>query len=155
MGVIYTASHGPGVPIVQQAAYPYASVYLLRKYLGMHPRLRQALSKGMVLGGGSMRWNVTTILHRMQVVIGTFLRYHGYRVGRAVEAVPVSPWDRTDSPRDFGIAVRIHPEVLVGEGSGVVPSREEVKVAEEALVWVLWALFAHAEEVRLKRPPFW
>ncbi|HEY76936.1 MAG TPA: hypothetical protein G4O00_12335, partial [Thermoflexia bacterium] len=155
VGVIYAASHGPDAPVAQQAAYPYASVYLLRKYLQMHPRLRQALSKGMVRGGGSMRWNVTTILHRMQVVIETFLRYHGYRVGRAVEAVPVSPWDRTDGPRDFGVAVRIHPEVLIGEEDGVVPGREEVRAAEEALAWVLWALFAHAEEVGLRRPPFW
>ena len=26
--------------------------------------------------------------------------------------------------------------------------------AEEALAWVLWALFAYAEEIGLKAPPF-
>ncbi len=41
------------------------------------------------------------------------------------------------------------------KGDGVVPGREEVARAEEALAWVLWALFAYAEEIGLKAPPFW
>jgi len=53
------------------------------------------------------------------------------------------------------VRVRMHPEVLMGEEDGVVPGREEVARAEEALAWVLWALFAYAEEIGLKAPPFW
>ena len=79
--------------------------------------MRRALERGRE----TMRWNVTTILHRMQGVLREFLRYHGYEVGRWLEAVPESSWER-------------------GEG---------------ALAWVLWALFADAEEIGLKPPPFW
>lgn len=80
-----------------------------------------------------MRWNVTTILHRMQEVMRVFLRYHGYEVGRGLMAVPEAGWDREEGPQDFGVAVRIHPEVLLGEGSGVVPGPGEVRRAEGAL----------------------
>ncbi|MDW8069795.1 MAG: hypothetical protein RML46_12915 [Anaerolineae bacterium] len=43
----------------------------------------------------------------------------------------------------------------MGEGSMVVPGPEEVGWAEEALAWVLWALFAYAKEIGLNPPPFW
>jgi hypothetical protein len=155
MGVIYAASHGEGQTVVRRAAYPYASVYLLGKYLEMHPKLRGRLRRVLERGRETMRWNVTTILHRMQGVIREFLRYHGYEVGRWLLAVPESSWERGEGPQDFGVRVRIHPEVLMGEGDGVVPGQEAVARAEEALAWVLWALFAYAEEIGLKAPPFW
>ncbi len=50
MEVIYGASHGSG-DVRREAAYPYASVYLLRKYLEMHPALREALKKALGRGG--------------------------------------------------------------------------------------------------------
>jgi len=155
MGVIYAASHSEGQSVVRRAAYPYASVYLLGKYLEMHPKLRGRLRRALERGRETMRWNVTTILHRMQGVIREFLRYHGYEVGRWLLAVPESSWERGEGPQDFGVRVRIHPEVLMGEGDGVVPGQEAVARAEEALAWVLWALFAYAEEIGLKAPPFW
>ncbi len=65
MGVIWAASH-EGVGVVRRVAYPYASVYLLRKYLEMHPGLVERLKQVMGRGRETMRWNVTTILHRMQ-----------------------------------------------------------------------------------------
>ncbi|MBC7227032.1 MAG: hypothetical protein H5T61_07345 [Thermoflexales bacterium] len=37
----------------------------------------------------------------------------------------------------------------------MAPGPGEVRRAEEALAWVLWALFTYAEEVGLNRPPFW
>ncbi len=156
MRVIYVASHPPDALPHQQATHPYASLFLLRKYLDMHPNLRQAISKAMDRDKGTMRWNVTTIQHRMQVVIHTFLRYHGWRVSRAMEAVPVSSWNRTDGLGDFGVAVRIRaPELLMGEDDGIVPGKGEVQAAEQALAWVLWALFAYAEDLGIKRPNFW
>jgi len=155
MGVIYAASHSEGQSVARRAAYPYASVYLLGKYLEMHPKLRGRLRRALERGRETMRWNVTTILHRMQGVIREFLRYHGYEVERWLLAVPESSWERGEGPQDFGVRVRMHPEVLMGEEDGVVPGREEVARAEEALAWVLWALFAYAEEIGLKAPPFW
>ncbi|MCS7227070.1 MAG: hypothetical protein NZ821_08790, partial [Gloeomargarita sp. SKYB31] len=69
---------------------------------------------------------MTTILHRMQGVMRVFLRYHGYEVGRGLVARPETGWGREEGPQDFGVGVRIHPEVLLGEGSGVVPGPGEV-----------------------------
>ncbi|MCS7227272.1 MAG: hypothetical protein NZ821_09810, partial [Gloeomargarita sp. SKYB31] len=58
-------------------------------------------------------------------------------------------------PRPGGGAARKQPVVLWGVGSMVVPGPEEVGWAEEALAWVLWALFAYAKEIGLNPPPFW
>ena len=148
---------GPGdedaAPITR-AAYPHASVYLLGQYLRMHPTLRQALNKDITRGGYTMRWNVTTILHRMQVVIRTFLRYHGWEFGPALMAYPtITSWE-VAGPRDVAVDVRLRPELLMSTEREVV-TREDVQRAEQALAWVLWALFAHAERVGLKRAVFW
>jgi len=153
--VVYAASHPANPTPLQEAAHPYASLYLLRKYLQMHPRLRQGLSKAMVRASHSMRWNITTIEHRMQVVIDVFLRYHGYRFSSALRAYPCSSWGRNAGPGDFGVSVGLHRELLMEEGYGVVPDREQVQEAEAALAWVLWALFAHSEYLQVKSPPFW
>ena len=64
MGVIYAASHSEGMSVARRAAYPYALVYLLGKYLEMHPKLRGRLRRVLERGRETMRWNVTTILHR-------------------------------------------------------------------------------------------
>lgn len=155
MEVIYRASHGSG-DVRREAAYPYASVYLLRKYLEMHPRLREGLKKAMGRGRGSVRWSVTLVLHRMQGVIDVFLRYHGYRVSRYLRAVPESPYERgVGDVQDFRVRVGIHPELLMREGDEIVPGRGEAAQAAEALGWVLWALFAYAEELGLQPPEFW
>jgi len=155
MGLIYAASHDPQAPPLRRAAVPYASLYLLREYLRMHPLLRQALSKGLVRGGGAMRWNATNILHRMQVVIAIFLKYHGWRAEGPLLAYPTAAdWGEAGT-RTFGVTVRIREPELLVEGDGVVPGRDEVERAEEALAWVLWALFAYAPDLGLKTPPFW
>ncbi|MBN1936248.1 MAG: hypothetical protein JW934_16385, partial [Anaerolineae bacterium] len=44
MQVVYAASHPENPTPMQEAAYPYASLYLLQRYFDLHPRLRQALS---------------------------------------------------------------------------------------------------------------
>ena len=122
----------------------------------MHPRLRQALSKAMNRGGGSMRWNNTTILHRMQVIIHTFLDYHGWRCDGPLRAFAHTAEWGSEKPQTFAVQVRIEkPQVLMPEGDSLVPGGDQVRQAERALAWVLWALFAHAEEVQIKRPAFW
>ncbi len=101
MGVIWAASH-EGVGVARRVAYPYASVYLLRKYLEMHPGLVERLKQVMGRGRETMRWNVTTILHRMQGVIREFLRYHGYEVGWGLLAAPETAWGRGRGRRTSG-----------------------------------------------------
>jgi hypothetical protein len=155
MQVIHVASYPLDASPIQQATYPYASIYLLRTYLQMHPRLREALSKAIARGSGTVRWSVATIQHRIQVVIQRFLRYHGGQVSRTLQAIPVPAWNRDDSCQDFGVMVRLHPELLMGESDEVVPGREEVEAAEKALAWVLWALFAYGEDLGLRQAVFW
>ncbi len=53
-----------------------------------------------------------------------------------------------------GMAVHLRPELLMTPERAVV-TREEVRRAERALAWVLWALFAYAEQVGVKRAVFW
>ncbi len=159
MKMIYAASN----PISEAAVnsklvktsytYPYASLYLLRKYLAIHKDLRDALSKEMSRGSGSMRWSVTLVLHRMQVVIATFMDYHGWKLGRWLQAYPTMP-DRQIGNASFGIAVKIRPEILV-EGDGVIPTFTEAGVAEEALAWILLALFRYGSKLGLRTPSFW
>jgi len=154
MEVIYLASHDEDAAAIARTAYPHASVYLLGQYLRMHPALCQALNKAITRGGYTMRWNVTTILHRMQVVIRTFLRYHGWEVSPTFMAYPtVTSWE-VAGPRDVAVEVRLRPELLMTPDEGVV-TREDVQRAERALAWVLWALFAYAEQVGVKRAVFW
>jgi hypothetical protein len=153
---LYLASHNPQASPLAQASHPAASLYLLNLYLGLHPQLRAGLNKALTRGAATMRWNPTNILHRMQTVIDLFLRYHGFRVCRTLQAYPnLAPWDGPDS-RGYGVTVQLHPELLVEEGSDLIPGRAEVQAAEQALAWVLWALFAYADDlVELKYAPFW
>jgi len=95
MKVIYAASNPPlrmeDPYAVERNVYPYASVYLLGKYLEMHRDLRDALSREMVRGANTVRWTTAVIVHRMQVVIETFVGYHGWRLGWGLHAYPPCP----------------------------------------------------------------
>ncbi|OQY18268.1 MAG: hypothetical protein B6I35_13340 [Anaerolineaceae bacterium 4572_32.2] len=155
MGIIYAASHPPDASSWERALHSHVSLYLLRSYLQMHQCLRQALSKAVARGNSSMRWSTPAITHRMQVVADTFLRYHGLRSGGALRVHILGPWGRDDGRGDFGIRVHIEPEALMGEEDGVVPTREEVAFAEQALSWVLFALFAYAGDIGVKHAHFW
>jgi predicted transcriptional regulator of viral defense system len=91
----------------------------------------------------------------MQLLFDVFLRYHGFRSGDAIRVHVVVPWQRNDGRGDFGVSVRIDPEVLMGQEDGVVPTRDEAQAAEQALAWVLLALLRHADTLLLKCAIFW
>lgn len=153
--VIYAPSHPLNPTPYQQASYPRASLYLLRTYLTLHPALRKALSKAIRRGGGSVRWSASLILHRMQNIIEVFLRYHGYRSSPALRVVPVPSWHRS-TRKNFGVQVKINAELLMPAGEdGLLPCGEEVQHAEQALDWLLSALFSYAEELELPHAKFW
>jgi hypothetical protein len=155
MSVIHAASHPPDATPWERALHPHASLYLLQQYLEMHPPLRKALSKAVTRGQHSIKWSTPAITHRMQVVVDTFLRYHGLRSGGSIRVYILGPWRRNARRGDFSVGVSIEPEVLMGRADGVVPSREETEAAEEALTWVLDALFAYAHEIGIKHARFW
>lgn len=157
VSLIYAVSHDDeSRSPLAQASLPKASLYLLGKYLQMHPDLRQALSKAITRGSGSMRWSPTTILHRMQQVIRVFLEFHGFTPdGPLVVEANLPPWDRP-GPRDFRVSVCIKKaELLMGDRDGVLPGQDTVRRVEQALAWVLWALFVYSAEVGVKHAPFW
>ena len=153
--LIHAASHDQALSDLEQAALPYASIYLLDQYLSMR-NLRPVLNKAIHNGKGSLRWNPTTILHRMQVVINTFLGLHGWRAdGALFVTASMSDWQDV-TQRTFGVNVKIRkPSLLMAEDDLVVPTRAEIEQTERALAWALWALFAYSLDLGLGRVEFW
>jgi len=154
--LIYLPSHDSNAPLFDQAAIPWRSLILEKHYLKLHPQLKEKLSKTAVHGGATMRWNPTTMLHRMQVMIDKFLAYHGWRNNG-----PLKVWAGiTDTHRDdtnvFGVVVQIrNREILMLPGQTILPSQEEVDTAQKALAFMLFAIFAYADELDLAGTGFW
>lgn len=155
MQLIYSASHDEQLPLIEQAAMPHASLYLLRRYLEMK-QLQKRIYNELHRGERDTRWNITTILHRMQSVSNVFLTAHGWRP-YGLLLVHASANDmRNRETRIFDFIVRIRePQILMGADDLVVPSVEEVREVGKALSWVLYALFAYSEELGLGRLPYW
>ena len=112
----------------------------------MNPSLMERLRRTLHQGKGRIRWNYTTIVHRMQTVFNCFLAYHGWQSGGSLAVKAVS--DGWEGPGNFGVKVDIHLKFNnQHEWQDFAISR--------ALAWVLWALFEYAEELGLGRPEFW
>ncbi len=155
MQIIYAASHDGQTSLLEQASMPWASLYLLERYLEMHPQLRKALNQAINRGGTAMRWNTTTMMHRMQVVIDVFLNYHGWRCNGPLKVFSAVSWEN-DEPHAFGVTVRIsNRELLMTERDMLVPTENQKRAMEQALAWVLYALFAYAQHIHLTIAPFW
>ena len=157
MRIIYSASHDECASPMEQAALPRRSIAMLKEYLQM-VELLTPLRSAIHAMSPKTTWSPTMILHRMQVTMSTFLGHHGWRPSGALLAYPaVSRWD-DHSPYQFHIKVTIRNlRVLIPkeEGYGVEPSQDEVKRTEEALEWVLQALFIYSIELGLGRIEFW
>ncbi|MCX6082066.1 MAG: hypothetical protein NTW32_21270 [Chloroflexi bacterium] len=156
MHLIYIASHGFRASALELACLPHASIYLLQQYLDMHPELRTRLTKAIHFGRGTMRWNSTTIMHRMQVVINTFLAYHGWRPdGPLLVYSNAADW-KDEAPRTFGVVVKIRDEaLLMRPRDDVLPMGDELIEFEMALEWVLYSLFNYAHELGFGRVEYW
>ncbi len=159
MRVIYAASYPEDATPWQLAQHPYASLYLLRKYLALHPALRVALKKTIERNANRMTWNPTMVMHKMQNVINAFLRYHGFQNSGGLRAYPTSNYNRPDLAGDFKVAVSLHPEMLLGHEHKTYFPRNFTEPAERSLAWVLWALFAYSVDIGLELkgeyPAFW
>ena len=103
-----------------------------------------------------IRWNPTMVMHRMQMVINTFLDYHGWQTEGPLQArTMMTDWENHE-PRVFSVEVWIGSgELLMAERNGVVPGRDEIERASAALAWVLYALVAYAPRLGLGTPVFW
>ncbi|HRQ22378.1 MAG TPA: hypothetical protein PLF42_03025, partial [Anaerolineales bacterium] len=153
--LIYSASHDERLPLIEQAAMPNASLYLLRRYLEMK-QLRGRIRNELHRGERDTRWNITTILHRMQGVAKLFLTAHGWRTyGLLLVQSSVNDLKNRET-RIFDFIVRIRePQILMDRDDLVVPSKKEVQAVEEALSWVMYALFAYSEELGLGGLSYW
>ena len=154
MEIIYLASYKSNASPLERAAFPQASIYLLGQYLTSNPELREALNQAITRGGAGAFWNVHYVQQRMQQVIDIFLEYHGFRSDGALRAIPVTVDWNALQPKSFAVQVKIETaELLPSAEYGSARSR--IEAAENALAWVLRALFAHAARIGLKTPKFW
>lgn len=155
MASIYSASYDESLSEIELAAYPWASLFLLKQYLHLHPVLRKRIDERLRAGTQRMSWNTTIILHRMQTVVELFLAYHGWRSDGGLLAYAETPPWNTPAPRSFQVFVKIrHAAVLVTD-DGLLPHRDDLKLAEESLAWVLAALFRYSPDLGFKAAPFW
>ena len=102
-----------------------------------------------------MRWNPTNILHRMQIVVDTFLRYHGWGNRGNLQASPFTPDWRAAGSRAYQVQATLSKKELLLPQNSLVPVSGEIEQLEKALSWVLSALFSHAQALDLGYPPFW
>jgi hypothetical protein len=142
---IYEAVHGKHhYNFDDVAAVPVISIYLLREYLNLHPDLLTRLRQAVHFNKTKMVWTQQNILHRMNIVIRTFLSYHGWRSSEVIKVY----------------------STIEGEGRGDykvncvwknIPEHyeDQSKEIERALEWVLLALFEYAEDLGLGKPEFW
>ena len=155
MEIIYLASHNPKASPLARAAFPHDSIYLLNQYLTSNPELKAALNEAILRGGTGMLWNATTILHRMQAVVDVFLEYHGFRSDGALNAIPVTvDWNEL-RPKSFAVRVKIDTAGILPAVDNNYNTDKRIEAAENALGWVLRALFVHAARIGLKTPKFW
>ncbi len=154
-GIIYAAAHDAVLSPLARAGYPHAALYLFKQYLRLQPALCKMLRQEILRGARSIRWNSIAITHRMQVVSGKFLKFHGFAdSGLLLVRALSANWNAAE-PQHFQVRVNIlDPEILMA-GDGVVPTPDIVQDAEQALSWVLTALFAYADDLGLPRAPFW
>ena len=150
MRVIYAASYPEDATPWQLSLYPYASIYLLRKYLELHPLLRLALKKAIEGRTSRTTWNPTMVMHKMQDVINVFLGYHGFTNAGGLSAYPTSNYNRAGKAGDFKAAVSLHPEMLPGHEHKTYFANDFTEPTERALAWALWALFAYSPHIGLK-----
>jgi hypothetical protein len=155
MLVLYTASHNDLANPSTGARTPAVSLFLLKKYLELHPRLRDALNKAITRGNSSVRWNQGTILHRMQSIANLFLQYHNLRPTRDFVVRPIAAQWNANATQNFSFRVSLAPEMIIPPEEELMPSRDQVEWAEVALEWVLLSLFEYADELELKHPAFW
>jgi len=86
--VVYTIYSASNSDHSYSTDLPHESVYLLKRYLEMHPMLTERLRKILHQGKGHIRWNYITIVHRMQMIINCFLAYHGWQSGNSLKVKP-------------------------------------------------------------------
>lgn len=146
--LIYLSSHQPNQSQREKAAFPYASLFLLKRYFLFHPDLKELLKRTIDWSGRSFRLSPTTILCMLQREIDIFLNYHGWNNRNQLIAYPVVVSWYEEGPKDFGVKVKISLEEIFWRESGsIIPTVNEIHLMENMLAWVLWAIFTYKEKI--------
>ncbi len=154
MVLIYEASHYRYSPVEKYAAFPYESVWLLKRFLHAHQNkalfadLKEAL--GWAFGHDTGVINFRNAMTR--VLWDVFLRYFGFSRGEALSVAFQAP-DFDGRRSDYSVSVRI-----AGDGLRLDPtlscSMYEKRIEERSLAWVLEALYLFAPELGLTEMPW-
>jgi hypothetical protein len=123
---------------------PVHSLILLKEFLNMNPDLRTKLKQAIHANRGKMVMNQLNILHRMNIILRTFLRYFGWSNKGEITAYA------TQIAQNFGDSYYIHVEVT--DAYWDVNNHKTVELAME---WMLWAIFEYGDDLELGRPDFW
>jgi hypothetical protein len=126
------------------AGVPMVSIYLLREYLNKHPDLRKSLNQAIHFNQAKVVWSQNNVLHRMGIVIRRFLSYHGIRPSIAMKAYAAID----EESKGYTVKCEVRKELLAGD-------EQETWRIEQAMAWVLLALFEYAQDLGLGRPDFW
>ena len=154
--LIYLASHDPFYPASQRSGIPYESLYLLKQYLDMQPRLRTRVIETTQMDARRIHWNQSTALHRMQLVADAFMAYHGWSTDGPLVVYACTPDYLARSPRRFTLIAEIRDrEILMAPEADIVPGTGEIEILEKSLSWALSALFTYHQFLGLPKAPFW
>ncbi len=144
---IYAGSNKDTQDLLEAVSLPVVSIYLLRRYLEMHPPLLKKLQRTMHYGKGRIHWNTAMVIHRMQQVVNQFMAYHGWTTNGLLRVDAV--FGNWSGVGPFGIKAE---KIGFWEfASNYTEGRRSIK----SLCWVLWALFEYAEDMGLGKPEFW
>lgn len=151
---IYQVSHYEEGPVQKQAALPVLSIWLLYRYLNMHQNqaLLQAVLRGREEVRKSLNRGINLFRDAYSRLCWTFLRYHGFGRGGPLEVsvrVPALNGDQSE----IMVEVRIlDPELIIGRDGLVIPG--DLNLTQEALSWMLSAIWLYGEELGLVPRPF-
>jgi hypothetical protein len=149
--LIYACSHRSGHWGRYTAAMPYASLAALKAYLD-RPRqayLRRELMQALKgLGSAYYRGMVMVQATITHLVWDVFLKHHGLARNGPLTIYASGP-DEEDYRSEFHLRVRIAPGSLFG-WPGVREGEAAIRFSEDALAWVLEALWLYQKELGLE-----
>lgn len=149
MRTIYQVSHYPDGPVRKHSALPVLSLVLLYRYLNMHQNqaLLQAVQQGREEVRKSMNRGINLFRDVYSRLCWTFLRYHGFGRGGPLEVtvrVPMLSGDQSEITVEVKV---LDPDLIIGSDGLLVPG--DLKLTEDALSWVLGAVWLYGEELGL------
>lgn len=146
---IFQVSHYPDGPVRKQSALPILSLVLLYRYLNMHQNqaLLQAVRQGREEVRKNMNRGINLFRDAYSRLCWTFLRYHGFGRGGPLEItvrVPILSGDQSEIMVEVKV---LDPDLIIGSDGLLVPG--DLRLTEDALSWVLSAIWLYGEELGL------